>query len=292
MTFSLGAEQLMSLEEFCLFRDSIHNHCGIYFNDDSKYLLEKRLALRMAAQNIASFREYYQFIKYNRNKDQEMMDIMDILTTNETYFFREAYQLKAFTDEIIPEIVKAKSATGCQSLRIWSAGCSTGEEPYTIAMLLKGIQALNRFKIEVIGTDISHRVLQLAQRGVYGKSSFRVTDECYIKRFFNEQDDCFRVNDEIRKMVSIQSLNLLDPRQIDRLGKVDLVFCRNVIIYFDLTAKKKVVDSFHGSLSDGGFLLLGHSESLMNITTLFTLRHFKNDMIYQKPAPIIVKGQL
>lgn len=283
MTFSLDTDQIMSEEEFLLLRDCVYSHCGIFFDNDSKYLLEKRLSRRLTALNIATFREYYQYLKYNRKKDQELMDIMDILTTNETYFFRESFQLKAFTDEIIPELIKAKRAVGNRSIRIWSAGCSTGEEAYTIAMLLHDIFELRDWKIEIIGTDISQRVLQHARRGVYGKSSFRATDEEYIKRFFIEQEDGLKVRDEIRNLVTISHLNLFDTNRMLMLGKMDLIFCRNVIIYFDMAAKKRVVESYFNSLCEGGFLLLGHSESLMNITTLFTLRHFKNDMIYQKP---------
>ena len=291
MTFPIGLEQFMSDEEFRLFRDTIYCHCGIYFDDESKYLLEKRLARRLTALNLASFRDYYQFLKYNRKKDLELMDIMDILTTNETYFFRESFQLKAFTDEILPELMKDKAGRSDRTLRIWSAGCSTGEEPFTIAMLLLEIKELQGWKIEIIGTDISQRVLLHARRGVYGKSSFRATDDYYIKRFFQEQDDGFRINDEVRELVTISHLNLFDTNRMVMLGKMDLIFCRNVIIYFDAAAKKQVVEAFYKTLYDGGYLLLGHSESLMNITTLFTLRHFKNDMIYQKPERRTPGGQ-
>ena len=280
----------MSDDEFRIIRDSIYSHCGIYFDDDSKYLLEKRLARRLSALSLNNFREYYHFLKYDRNKDQEMMDIMDVLTTNETYFFRESFQLAAFTDEIMPELIRVKSARGNRTLRIWSAGCSTGEEPYTIAMLLRDMPALRGWKIDIIGTDISQRVLQHARRGVYTKSSFRATEEGYIKRFFYELDGGLKVTDDIREMVTISHLNLFDKTRMMMLGKMDLIFCRNVIIYFDLAAKKRVVEEFHRSLNDGGFLLLGHSESLMNVTTLFTLRHFKNDMIYQKPERIALGG--
>jgi chemotaxis protein methyltransferase CheR len=283
MTFFQDADQIMSDEEFFLLRDCVYSHCGIFFDNDSKYLLEKRLARRLTALNLPSFRDYYHYLKYNRKKDQELMDIMDILTTNETYFFRESFQLKAFTEEVIPELIQCKSATGNRSLRIWSAGCSTGEEAYTIAMLLHGTMDLRGWKIEIIGTDISQRVLQHARRAVYGKSAFRATDERYVKRFFIEQDDGLKVCDEIRDLVTISHLNLFDVNRMVMLGKMDLIFCRNVIIYFDLAAKKRVIESFFTTLYEGGFLLLGHSESLMNVTTQFTLRHFKNDMIYQKP---------
>lgn len=283
MTFSIAQDHSMSDDEFSLLRDCIYAHCGIRFDQDSKYILEKRLTPRLTDLNLPTFYDYYHFLKYNRSKEQELNDIMDVLTTNETYFFRESFQLKAFTDEIIPELIKTKTARGNRTLRIWSAGCSTGEEPYTIAMLLSTIPELSGWNIEIIGTDISQRVLQQARRAVYGKSSFRATEESDLKRFFHQQDDGYKVNDSIRELVTISHLNLFDTHRLTMLGKVDLVFCRNVIIYFDQAAKKQVIESFHSALYYGGFLLLGHSESLMNITTQFTLRHFKNDMIYQKP---------
>lgn len=283
MPFSFTNDHPMSDDEFRLLRDCIYGHCGIYFDSDSKYILEKRLSRRLTDLSLPSFYDYYHYLKYNRNKDQELMDIMDILTTNETYFFRESFQLKAFTEEIVPELIKQKSARGSRSLRIWSAGCSTGEEPYTIAMLLSDIPELRGWNIEIIGTDISQKVLQHARRAVYGKSSFRVTEELQLKLFFNQQEDGYKVKDSIREQVTISHLNLFDTNRLVMLGKMDLIFCRNVIIYFDQTAKKRVIESFYNSLYDGGFLLLGHSESLMNLTTLFTLRHFKNDMVYQKP---------
>ncbi|MDD2856629.1 MAG: protein-glutamate O-methyltransferase CheR, partial [Desulfuromonadaceae bacterium] len=285
MTFSFAFENsiAMSDDEFQLLRDCVYAHCGIYFDHDSKYILEKRLSRRLTELGLSTFYDYYHYLKYNRNKEQELIDIMDVLTTNETYFFRESFQLKAFTDEIIPEIIKKRAARGNRSLRIWSAGCSTGEEPYTIAMLLSTIPELKGWNIEIIGTDISQKVLQQARRAVYGKSSFRATEQNDLQRFFHQQDDGYKVNDSIKELVTISHLNLFDTHRLTMLGKFDLIFCRNVIIYFDNSAKKRVIESFHSALYDSGFLLLGHSESLMNISTQFTLRHFKNDMIYQKP---------
>ncbi len=292
MAFSFIQAHSMSDDEFDLLRDCIYAHCGIYFDLNSKYILEKRLSTRLTSLNLSSFYEYYHFLKYNRGKEQELFDIMDILTTNETYFFRESFQLKAFSDEVIPELIQSKAARGNRFLRIWSAGCSTGEEPYTIAMLLSTIPELKGWNIEVIGTDISQKVLLQARRAVYGKSSFRATEESDLRRFFHQQDDGYKVNDSIRELVTISHLNLFDSHRLSMLGKVDLIFCRNVIIYFDQAAKKRVIESFHSTLYEGGFLLLGHSESLMNITTLFTLRHFKNDMIYQKPDRFSTGGSL
>lgn len=281
--FGLHTGDTMTTEVFRLIRDCIYDYCGIHFDEGSRYLLEKRLARRLGALGIPTFHEYYLYLNSFRSRDQEFMDIMDILTTNETYFFRESAQLKAFSEEVIPELINRKRQRGDRTLRIWSAGCSTGEEAYTIAMLLRANRELAGWNVEIFGTDISQRVLEQARRAVYGKASFRVTDEACIRQYFAEQDGGLRVCDGIRSQVTFSRLNLYDLDRSRMPGRMDVIFCRNVIIYFDLAAKKRVVESFHGSLVEGGFLLLGHSETLMNVTTLFTLRHFKNDMIYQKP---------
>jgi chemotaxis protein methyltransferase CheR len=276
---------LMTDEEFRLIRDIIYSHCGLFFDSDTKYLLEKRLARRLPLHQLKGFKEYYHFLKYDRKSDQEMSDLMDILTTNETYFFREAFQLKALTEEILPEFKSVKEKRGDKTLRIWSAGCSTGEEPYTIAMLILETGLFNDWRVEIIGTDISHRVVQHSRKAVYGNSAFRTTDDRYIQRFFQSQDNGYKVNDEVRELVTISHLNLFDQNRLALLGKMDVIFCRNVIIYFDQAAKKKIIESFYRVLQEGGYLLLGHSESLMNISTAFALKHLKNDMVYQKPCP-------
>jgi len=286
------ADISMSEEEFRLLRDLVYSHCGLWFDDQNAYLLEKRLSRRLAANQLKTFREYYQFLRFNRKRENELEEIMDLLTTNETYFFREEYQLKAFTDEIVPELCAAKGTKESnRRIRVWSAGCSTGEEPYTIAMLLLEMDCLRDWSIEIIGTDISQRVLQHARRGLYGPSAFRSTDDYFRRKYFEQQDNGYRVMDTVRKLVTISHLNLLDSTRMRMLGSFDLIFCRNVIIYFDQAAKKKVVESFYQVLRESGYLLLGHSESLMNLTTLFTLRHFKNDMVYQKPLGFPVGGR-
>lgn len=289
MLFFTDSDTKMTDEEFLLLRDLIYNYSGLYFAEENRYLLERRLSPRLPHHQLSTFQDYYYYLKYDVSREQELSDIMDLLTTNETYFFRESFQLKAFTEEIIPELIRSKSAAGDKTLRIWSAGCSTGEEPYTIAMLLLEIPALAGWKIEIIGTDISQRVLHHARKGVYGNSSFRVTEPIFRNRYFHEQDGGFRITDRIREIVTFSRLNLYDSSRFLFLGKMDIVFCRNVIIYFDILSKKRVIEHFFSTLHPGGFLLLGHSESLMNITTAFKLRHFKNDMVYEKP---LLPGQV
>lgn len=270
---------------FRLLRDLISDYCGLYFEDTSNYLLEKRLSRRLKLHRFDNFRDYYRFLLYGKRKEDELAGIIDILTVNETYFFREINQLRAFTDEVCMELKAMKKEA--RSLRIWSAGCSSGEEPYTIAMLLLERPDIFRgWNIEITGSDINQRVLQAARRGVYRKNSFRTTEDYYRRKYFIEEEGGLKIKDEVKSLVNFNCLNLLDPFKVKFVGAMDAIFCRNVLIYFNSEAKKKVIENFYHRLVDGGFLLLGHAESLMNVSTAFSLKHFKNDMIYQKPKKV------
>ncbi len=277
-------EELIPLEEdvFRLLRELIRDYCGIYFDDDMRYLLEKRLSRRVKYHHFNKFRDYFRHLLYDRNRDAELASIVDILTVNETYFFREQNQLKAFSEEVLPEL-KAANRSG-KRLRIWSAGCSTGEEPYTIAMLILEKGLLYNWNIEIIGSDINQRVLQVARSGAYRKNSFRTTDRYFLKKYFQEEDSQFRISDAVKQYVNFNHLNLLDTVKVKLVGAVDVIFCRNVLIYFDHASRKKVIEMFYERLVEGGYLLLGHAESLINLSTAFTLRHYKYDMVYQKPT--------
>lgn len=268
---------------FRLLRDLIHDYCGIYFDDGSKFLLERRLSRRLELRQLKTFEEYYHFLRYDRKRDEELSILVDNLTTNETYFFRENHQLKAFSEEILPELRQQNGDR--RSIRVWSAGCSTGEEPYTIAMLLmESGDWWKDWRVEIMGSDINQRVLHTARKGVYKKSAHRVTpQEMLDKYFIDEGKGDYRVIDKLREIVSFSYVNLLDPFKTSLFRDMDVIFCRNVIIYFDREAKRKVIESFHDKLRDGGYLLLGHSESLINISSAFVLRTLKNDMVYQKP---------
>lgn len=276
-------DDTIPLEEdvFRLIRDLIREYYGIFFDDNSRFLLERRLSRRLKMQHINDFRDYYRYLLYDRKKEEELRSIIDILTVNETYFFREMNQLKTFMDEIIPELKDINSAK--KRIRIWSAGCSTGEEPYTIAMLLLEHGNISGWDIEILASDINQRVLTTARRGVYRKNSFRSTEQYYIEKYFKPEEDSFIISDNVKRLINFSHLNLLDPLKIKFMGQMDVIFCRNVLIYFDHQTRKKVTDHFYERLVDGGYLLLGHAESLMNISTAFALKHLKNDMVYQKP---------
>lgn len=269
--------------EFRLLSDLIRDYCGISFDESSRFLLEKRLARRLESRHLDNFRDYYRLLLYDRDRAEELTAVLDLITVNETYFFREMSQLQAFSEEIVPEMLG--SVPRGRKLRIWSAGCSTGEEPYTLAMLLleKGVPSRGQ-EIEIIASDINQRVLQAARRGVYRKNSFRTTSEYYIKKYFEPEDEnTMRIKDEVKRNVTFSCINLLDSVKIGLVGTVDIIFCRNVLIYFGQDARKAVARSFYERLADTGFLLLGHAESLMSITADFNLRHLKRDMVYQKP---------
>jgi chemotaxis protein methyltransferase CheR len=277
-------EEIIPLEEevFRLIRDFVRDYCGIYFDDDSRYLLEKRLSRRVRTLHFSNFREYYRYLLYHKNREEELTSIIDIITVNETYFFREQNQLKTFSEEILPELKDINKDK--KRLKVWSAGCSTGEEPYTIAILVLEKGYFHNWNIEIFGSDINQRVLQAARSGIYRKNSFRATEPYFLRKYFREEDNLSRISDNVKQYVNFSHLNLLDPFKVKLVGTVDVIFCRNVLIYFDYPSRKKVINMFYERLADGGYLLLGHAESLINISTAFSLRHFKYDMVYQKPV--------
>ena len=261
-------------------RDAIYARSGLWFNDTSKYLIQKRLSPRARELNFESFQKYFYFLQYDARAEAEYDKVFDLVTTNETYFFREPAQLAAFAQEIVPELIEKRPG---RKIRIWSAGCSSGEEAYTIAMLLTERRFYDRTSFEIFATDINQQVLAKARKGIYRENAFRATPPEIQERYFRKEDaHSWRICDEIRNRVQFGRLNLYDGARVSLVGALDVIFCRNVIIYFDDASKKNVVQSFHQRLLDGGYLLLGHSESLISLSTQFKLKHLKNDMVYQK----------
>lgn len=280
--FNLSLNHHLELPDdvFRQLRDQIYKRTGMFFSDTSKYLIQKRLSPRAKELNFDSFQKYFYFLQYDPRSEAEFDHIYDLVTTNETYFFREPAQLAALVEEIIPELLAKKQI---QKVRIWSAGCSSGEEPYSIAMLLEEAGLYGKASIEIFGSDLNQLVLAKARRGTYRESAFRSTTEALRDRYFTkEADHTWRISDEIRNRVSFGRLNIYDEARVSLVGYIDVVICRNVIIYFDDASKKTVINGFYNRLVDGGYLLLGHSESLISLSTQFKLRHLKNDMVYQK----------
>jgi len=278
--FSLNHHLDLPDDVFRLLRDAIYRRSGLWFSDSAKYLLQKRLSPRARDLNFDSFQKYYYFLQYDPRAEAEFDEIYDVVTTKETYFFREASQMTAFVEEIVHDILSRK---GIKKIRVWSAGCSTGEEPYSIAMLLQESRLFDRVSFDIFASDISQQVLVRARKGQYREASFRVTDPNIRDKYFTREDDgSWRIHDDIRNRVSFGRLNLYDEPRVSLLGAVDVVFCRNVIIYFDDASKRTVIGGFFNRIVDGGYLLLGHSESLISLSTQFKLVHLRNDMVYQK----------
>ncbi len=271
----------MSAEEFRLLSELVYGHCGIVFREDMRYLLERRLGDRLRAVGAPDFTAYYRLLRFGTGRKAELEAAVDALTTNETYFFRDENQLRAFSKELLPRLAAALPR---KRLRIWSAGCSTGEEPYTLAMLVRESGLFQDWSVEIFGSDISKRVLAQARKGVYAATAFRQTPPAVLARWFRPEGGRHAVSDELRSMVTFGHVNLLDEAMLNVVGRMDVIFCRNVMIYFDLAARKRVLSHLHARLNEGGYLLLGHSESLINVTADFELVHLEHDLVYRKPV--------
>jgi chemotaxis protein methyltransferase CheR len=283
MSSGMLPDRPLPKEVFRLLRQAIYEYSGLFFDEDAAFLVQRRLLPRLEALSLPDFSDYYRYLRAAtpETRRAELDEIVERVTTNETYFFREGYQLSAFKDEILPALFSQQPRG--RRLTIWSAGCSTGEEAYTIAILIMESGLFSGWDVRVFGSDISRRVLQTARKAVYGRASFRTTDPRVVRRYFREVDGRHQVKDEARQLVSFGQINLFDEPMTAIVGEVDVVFCRNVLIYFNHESRRKVIDTLHRKLAKGGFLLLGHSESLINVTTAFELVHLKNDMVYRKP---------
>jgi chemotaxis protein methyltransferase CheR len=276
------ADQIrLDATEFRLLRDLFNQHSGIQLGPEAKAVMERRLRERLDVLGISSFGEYYQLLRSHARGRAELEEAIDLITINETYFFREEYQLRALKQEILPILFKGPNER--KRVSIWSAGCSTGEEVYSIAVAAHESSIASGREVRIFGSDISRRCVAAARRGVYGPSAFRATAPDLRRRYFIDKPDGAHVIDEIRAMCQFGQLNLLDSSRSAIVGRVDVIFCRNVLIYFDDASRRRVIETFYERLTPGGFLLLGHSESLLNVSTAFELVHLREDLVYRKP---------
>jgi chemotaxis protein methyltransferase CheR len=287
-------------DEFRLLRDLFAARAGLDFSAELRFALERRLRERLLVLKLSSFTEYHHYLRFGAHAATEWDEAIDLLTTNETYFFREDRQLRAFQTELLPMLHAL--ARGRRRLAVWSAGCATGEEAYTIAMLVRKSGLFVEgpdgvpWDVRIYGSDISRRCVAAARRGVYGESSFRACPPELKAEFFTGSYGAWRVSDEIRELCHFGQMNLLEQDRLGVVGSVDAIFCRNVLIYFDARARKSSIDSLYERLNPGGVLLLGHSESLLNVSTAFELLHLRDDLVYRKPlsapGPALRRNQL
>jgi chemotaxis protein methyltransferase CheR len=255
----------MSAKEFEDLRKIIYQLSGIHFQDSKKYVLESRLARRLQELDLSTFDDYIKFLSIGPYQQEEFQEMFNRITINETQFFRNEPQLQVFENDALARILEARKSV--KRLRIWSAACSTGEEPYTLAIQVHrtlGVR-LADWRVEILGTDISEKCLLAAEQARYGSFSFRSVNALIIKRYFREEDGEQVLDPTIKSMVTFELHNLKDTLAARRHGVWDIIFCRNVMIYFDDEMKHRVVRCFYEQLADDGYLFIGHSESLRNL---------------------------
>lgn len=272
-------------EEFVLIRDFIYKQCGIFIAENRKYLIENRLSNRIKELNLKSYNEYYKFLRFDDKRADELNKLFVMVTTNETSFFRNPPQLEIFQNVVLAEMLEECRKKGQKKLRIWSAGCSTGEEPYTLAIILNEVlkNELRSWDIKITANDLSVDVLAAARKGIYNEYALRTTPKAMVDKYFTKDGNVYKLNEDLKRLVNFSQINLSDKEQLKKVERSNIVFCRNVIIYFDDEMKRKVVNAFYDNLVSKGVLLIGHSESLHNICRAFHLEHHKGTIVYRKP---------
>lgn len=286
MELTIKKEKIdMQDNDFYLLRDFIYNTCGIFFKIDKKYLIVEKILARMNKLSIRNINDYIYYLKFHPSKDLEKKYLYEIITINETSFFRNEPQLDAFEKEILPEIIKNNTKISTKNLKIWSAGCSTGEEPYTIAIIINRVLygMMKEWSIDIYASDINESVLERARTGIYNKYSIRNMDNNSVSVYFEKLgEDKFKIKNEYKNNIRFFNINLFDEQRVSSLPQFDVIFCRNVLIYFDINSKKKAIDNFYKLLKPYGYLLLGHSESLHGISGSFKLVLYPSALVYKK----------
>lgn len=278
----------MTDAEFERLRAFINSRAGLAFDLSAKSTIERRISERLETTESRDFSSYL-----NRLESDvvEQDALFFLVTTKETYFFRQDYQLSAFSHELLPRIVRSHAEQ--RRITVWSAGCSTGEEAYTIAILLLESGITSDFHVRVVGTDLCAQNVETAERGVYRRTSFRTTEKRYLDRYFNDLGGgTFGVKDEVKRLCQFGRANLLSPLAVRTVGRVDVAFCRNVLIYMDEESRTRVTDGIYQRLVPGGYLLLGHSESLLGGDSRFTPVHLEKDLVYQRPLIASRSGRI
>jgi len=273
----LSAEQFQSLSQ------QIYQKLGLHFDDKKIYFLKTRVAKRMSALGIVETRDYIFKLNYADPDGQEMQALANLVTTNETYMFREYEQLQAFANYCLPEVLSAKQARGEKTLRIWCAGCSSGEEAYTLAMIVQEVfPQAQSWDCKIVATDIDENMLRHVKAARYGARAVGDVPEEYRQKYLIENEEDWLVRPRTAALVEIRHLNLHDRMAMRTMRGFDFVFCRNVLIYFDDLSRKAVIDHFYNALNPGSYIFLGHSESVGRVTTAFRLKRFESHLVYVK----------
>jgi chemotaxis protein methyltransferase CheR len=268
-------------EEFSRLSEFLYRRTGMVFTESKRYYVQRRVTDRMEATGATSFASY--FARLRADLGGEIEQFVNAFTVNETYFYREDHQLKCLTNSLLAERTRRRPRS--EAIRIWSIPCATGEEPYSIAIwLLENWPQVDAYDIEIIGSDIDTRVLKAAAEGLFSKRALMRLTPDLIGRYFEElDDDRWRILADIRDSVRFTPVNLVDPAQTRPHGRFDVIFCRNVLIYFDDASRRVAAENLYENLEPGGFICLGHTESMSRISPLFEVRRFDDAIVYQRP---------
>ena len=268
----------LSIEQFQRFAKLIHEKAHIHLKEHKVTLLSNRLRKRLRALQLESYDDYFKYISDEQTAQKEMVHFLEAVTTNESYFWRTTQNYEALKKNVLPELIKSFRG---QKLKFWSAGCSTGEEPYNLAMeLVESMKSLGHFEWELLGSDISNRVVEFARQGIYSGRKIEKVPENILRRYVRklEDQDAYQVRDDLRQKIDFQVENLFQARH----RGLHCIFCRNVMIYFNRDDQQKLVNRFYDMLVDGGYLFIGHAESLQMLDTQFTTRPTEEGVLYQK----------
>lgn len=275
------ADITISTAEFDTFRDFFYRKTGISFEASKRYFVDKRLVERIEATRNAGFGGYFTQMRLEAS-GVELQHLTNAMTVNETYFLREEYQFQCLVNSLLPEIVKNKRDG--RPIRIWAIPSSSGEEPYSIALyLLERWAGIREWDVEIVSSDIDTGILRKAKAGRYSARALQHVPAGWRKKYFTEVEDEFQICDDLRRSVEFTRVNLADPDETRAYRGFDVVFCRNLLIYFDDISRKTAGETLFDALSPGGFICLGHSESMSRISSLYKIRRFPDAIVYQKP---------
>ena len=270
----------ISDEDFLKFKEFFYRRTGISFELTKRYFVDKRLVERIEATRTGTFSGYFTLLRFQAS-GEELQQLTNLMTVNETYFLREEYQFRCLVESILPEIVRRKVAKN--PIRIWCIPSSTGEEPYSIAMyLLEHWSGIREWDVEIISSDIDTSVLRRARAGRYSPRSVQHVPTPWLKKYFKGIGEEYQLCDDIRDAVEFTRVNLSEATEILSYRSFDVVFCRNLLIYFDDLSRQTAAETFYEALNPGGFICLGHSESMSRISSLFKVRKFPEAIVYQK----------
>ena len=267
--------------DFEKFREFFYRMTGIQFEPAKRYFVDKRLVERIELTDSGSFRNYFTKLRFEAS-GEELQHLTNLMTVNETYFFREEYQFQCLVQSILPDITHRKQDDG--PIRIWAIPSSSGEEPYSIAIyLLEYWAGINDWDVEIISSDIDTRILAQARQGLYSQRSVQHLPDLLLRKYFSRSAEGYQISDELRNAVEFTRVNLSERADTRAYRDFDVIFCRNLLIYFDDVSRKSAAETFYDALKPGGYICLGHSESMSRVSSLYKVRKFPEAIVYQKP---------